>query len=446
MHVRPNTADVRSPRDRVSFRACSSIVQAVIITLASSSLVHAQNSMIQVIKVANPAHTSSVVKVSGNLPKGVKPSDVLGIPEGMEVKFDAQTGVYCVRAEELMPAGGNKEFRIVMRDIWTIPGDRIEEIRKHTAKLVELMSKSARLSTAVEVRRQVEESLARLDDRQKKFGVGSGASPAVRIQSYEQNLALFNQALEDTGVLETQVRGEGIDLQKTLGPPPPAPEEKGERPAGDKPFMFKIRIHNPGRSEQKRSIKQYMPGEIAAEDIEPVEGLEVRYDSQRKACYLYSESVVIKPGDSVEYDIQVTNRWVILPERYASLESRITNVLGRAEFAKKDVVKAEARKELEKLVAARDTVWPTALNEAYIAFYHEQVAVVDEIDEAVRKLENLFQNVQEANIFNAPVLERFEAPSKSNTWLIVYIILGFLSLVSLLFFLRWYGKSKEEKL
>ncbi len=30
-------------------------------------------------------------------------------------------------------------------------------------------------------------------------------------------------------------------------------------------------------------------------------------------------------------------------------------------------------------------------------------------------------------------------PSMKTTWLIIYVILGFLALMSLLFFLRWYG-------
>jgi uncharacterized membrane protein YuzA (DUF378 family) len=36
-------------------------------------------------------------------------------------------------------------------------------------------------------------------------------------------------------------------------------------------------------------------------------------------------------------------------------------------------------------------------------------------------------------------------PDKRTTWIIIYIILGFLGIFSLLFFLRWFGKGKSEK-
>jgi hypothetical protein len=37
-------------------------------------------------------------------------------------------------------------------------------------------------------------------------------------------------------------------------------------------------------------------------------------------------------------------------------------------------------------------------------------------------------------------------PTMKSTWMIIYIILGFLAIMSLLFFLRWFGKTGAEKM
>jgi len=36
---------------------------------------------------------------------------------------------------------------------------------------------------------------------------------------------------------------------------------------------------------------------------------------------------------------------------------------------------------------------------------------------------------------------KIPAPDKRTTWLVIYAILGFLALISLLFFLRWFARS-----
>ena len=43
-----------------------------------------------------------------------------------------------------------------------------------------------------------------------------------------------------------------------------------------------------------------------------------------------------------------------------------------------------------------------------------------------------------------PLLKKIQAPTPKTTWIIIYIILGFLAVVSLLFFARWFGRGRGE--
>jgi cytoskeletal protein RodZ len=39
---------------------------------------------------------------------------------------------------------------------------------------------------------------------------------------------------------------------------------------------------------------------------------------------------------------------------------------------------------------------------------------------------------------------KVKAPSPKTTWLLIYVILGFLAVLSVLFFLRWYHRTGNE--
>ena len=92
-----------------------------------------------------------------------------------------------------------------------------------------------------------------------------------------------------------------------------------------------------------------------------------------------------------------------------------------------------------------DAQKPPSINDDYIRIYNSQDTMLDEIEKTVLKLEELLAPVQDRRIFDADILKT-QPPSRSTTWMIIYIVLGFLALMSLLFYLRWYGKSKEEKM
>ena len=83
------------------------------------------------------------------------------------------------------------------------------------------------------------------------------------------------------------------------------------------------------------------------------------------------------------------------------------------------------------------------VNDQYVAFARRQVADVTAIEGRIQRLEEFFQPNEKA-VIGGPIMD-VPRPDKRTTWVIIYIILGFLGIFSLLFFLRWFGKGKAEK-
>jgi len=85
---------------------------------------------------------------------------------------------------------------------------------------------------------------------------------------------------------------------------------------------------------------------------------------------------------------------------------------------------------------------PTDLNDKYVAFFRQQAAKLDVIEQKIARVEAALKPIEKTSQLG------FQAkpPSSKTTWLIIWIILGFLAFISLVFFFRWYGRSKAEKL
>ena len=158
---------------------------------------------------------------------------------------------------------------------------------------------------------------------------------------------------------------------------------------------------------------------------------------------LYSPGIVVRPDEPVSLEILVADRWIVAPARYVYLDSKATNVQARAMGSKREDINNEAQQLLNRLNVIRTAERPPFSDE-YIASYHKQIEELDQIEEELLKLDARLTPTQERRIFDAPVLSKVEAPSRSTTWLIVFIVIGFLFLFSVMFFLRWYGKGKDE--
>ena len=82
-----------------------------------------------------------------------------------------------------------------------------------------------------------------------------------------------------------------------------------------------------------------------------------------------------------------------------------------------------------------------------MAFYRDQAKAVDELEKQLLSVEQLLQKRAQPSadwLKEASDVFLTRAPDKKTTWIIIYIILGFFLVVSLVFLLRWSGKSRGE--
>ena len=190
-------------------------------------------------------------------------------------------------------------------------------------------------------------------------------------------------------------------------------------------------------------IRRDLPAEIRTFDVLDAGGLEVGTDAATGAAYVFANNVEIGPNSTRIFDVAIRDKWNIHQPRIPVLRKAADDILAivRAKEGYQSVDEALAGllAELDKIEKEEG---PTQLDGVYVAFYRRQGDRLDAVEEQLNRIESALKPIKKTSQLGFDV----KPPSMKTTWALIYIILGFLAVVSLLFFFRWYGTSKAEQM
>lgn len=403
-------------------------------------------SVVLKMRAINPSPTEKkTVEVRGTLPKGGGSNDVVGA-EGFDVAYDVGSKLYYVHRKVELAPGEVRTFEVELRDVWTIPPERLQELADHAKILSASLAGSDQAPVGERLRGVIDETLRTVRQRQDTYVIGL-VPASDHIYAYELNSQAVEQTKKDVGMLENLVIAAGKDPQKILGlaqaAPPPTVGSAG--PTGET-IMVRMRVTNPLAIKKKRNFRRDLPEEVRPADIVDAAGLKTGFDSLRNVSYVYADDMEFDPQESKEFSVRIRNPWAATRTNAMLLLKRLEAL--EAEAAKQEgvhpSVKTNIASVLSDLLSIQKRELPAEVNEQYVATARRQAEDIRTMEGRVMRIEELFRQ-SPPNIFNAPILVN-PPPSRQTTWMIIYIILAFLGVVSLLFFLRWYGRSKAEQL
>jgi hypothetical protein len=414
------------------------------------------SSLVLKIRVVNPSKTekqSAVVKKF--LPTLATPADVIDAA-GLDLGYDVTSQAYFVHKTVELEPGQTRTFDVQIKDKWVIPEATINEMAQHVTALSTGLKGTAQADTAERLGGVLSDGMKGVSDKQNAFAVGS-VKPIEHIRAYESNMEALERIRRDIGMLENLAIAAGKDPGKLMGLSralPPVDANRGEGSTGDV-VIIRIKVTNPSLTEKKAvPLRHEFPAEVKPTDIIDAGGLEIGFDSVIKVCYAYAETdpaapqeskVYLAPQESKVFDVKIRNPWGGATDWIPRLEARAKEL---SDAAKNTEVYTSVVHDIEtvlnELAAAKSDKGPEAMNEDYVAFSRRKTETLRGLEARLMRLEELFQPHEKPLNIVAPMLT-IEKPNRQTTWMIIYIILGFLALVSLLFYVRWYGKSKAEK-
>lgn len=425
------------------------IILLAVFPVYALSPVHA-GSLVLRLRAVNPKDTTETVSIHSNLPRRVGPDDVMD-SAGLEIGYDVRNSIYFVHGEVEVGPRDFVPYEIQIKDIWVIPGEELDLLRKQADSLAGQLKDTKHADLSEGAKKQIKTGLELIEVRQVENAIKPG-NVVKHINAYEVNLQALSVVRKDLGQLENLVLSMGLNPggligdDKTAAPPDrdvkPAPEDYGTA-------IFKITVFNPSPTEVRRipndftpRLRRSLPSEIKVNDVLDTDGLELEIDSKSGICYVYKESLEIAPTGTVTFLVKIRDKWNINKPRVPSIMAKAADLL---EVISTKGKYEEIEETLHGLIAELGGIekekGPGTLNAGYVAFYRDQAQRLDKIE---IKINRILAALKPKSI-TSQLGFKAKAPSMKTTWMIIYIILGFLAVMSLLFFLRWYGKTQGEE-
>jgi hypothetical protein len=399
------------------------------------------------IRAINPSKSDKQkVVATALLPTLVKPEDVENT-EKFEFVYDVSAKAYRVNKEVELNPSETRTFEVVIKDVWTIPEEEIQKLSMHAGKLAGELKSTDKEETAGRLLNVIEEGIKGVVARQAAYSVGA-VKPLDHIRAYEANSEALSRIRKDVGVLENLVIASGKDPDMILGAPKSAPvADRDINEATNSVVVLHIKITNTSPTEKRPiPVRHEFPAEVRATDVVDAGGLQVGVDAEKNICYAYlPEALQLEPKGIRVFDVKIKDPWALPAGKLPKLEARINEILNiTRDMDSYKAVKVQAQTILKELDEVKGRKGPEVVNDQYVAFARRQVADVRAIEGRVQRLEEFFQPSEKPIKSGIPMMD-VPRPDKRTTWVIIYIILGFLAIFSLLFFLRWFGKGKAEK-
>jgi len=397
------------------------------------------------IRAGNPIEQPQKVEIKSNLPPRVRERDILSLG-GLDLGYDVRNDIYYVHKEIELGPNEVAVYDVEIDDIWRIPAEDLDAMTRRAGRLEDQLDATDYTARAADLRRTVEREINAIRLKQREARIGPGVGPIDHIRAYDANLETFDRVKRDIGHLENLVLGTGQDPGPLVGtvaaastrPEPVEPE------GGYNTTIYRLTVRNTSPQFQREvPIRQDLPPEIRAQDVTDPAGLFVGVDPKTGITYLYARKLQLAPNEEKVFEAGIRDKWNINRPRIDLLENGATALLQRVISTRKYASLEELlRGLLSRLDQIRSETGPESLSPEYIAFYRDQGARLDLIEDKLNRIEAGLRPIDTSSKLGFDI----KPPSPKTTWLLIYIILGFLAVVSLVFFFRWYGRGKAERM
>ncbi len=215
----------------------------------------------------------------------------------------------------------------------------------------------------------------------------------------------------------------------------------------DEPVKMKITVTNPHAEEEREiSINKPLPPEITDRgDILSSRGLEIVYDAKSSLFYARTkEPIKLKPKEIRRYTIELRDVWYISPEKLADMRDRAERALNSVG---PDSPKRGDAERIDKSINDQ-LAWiaefqnnPALPKQEYILGYQGNMLKLKEITGDIETIESYTKISGRPDVMedpNAPV----DAPTRTATWLVIFVILTFLGIMAGIFFYVWQRSAR----
>ncbi|HNX69501.1 MAG TPA: hypothetical protein PKI45_08465 [Candidatus Omnitrophota bacterium] len=396
------------------------------------------------ILAVNPSSDKSLkTKISQALPIEIDPAQDIIDKAGLEVQFDPETKTnYLTKEVELQPKE-TKTFEVRVRDVWNIPSDQIEEVKRNLEQQILALKGTKYEDTGKLLYDKAQENLDRIVEEQ-------GRPMAIK-----QHVELYRAHVQQLQDIKNNALS--LDAMRRL-------EE--EKNTGVRPARFVIEAENPSGEPKKITVRSPLPKNVKPEDVLDSQGFAILFD-QSQQNYVLEKEDQFAAKELKRYTITIKDIWHISEEElkfYKEQTEKLLDLFRGSSFSSFAENQSKAifdslsqigslQEEISGSTVLADRVRAFVLNSQRLDVVKSKMRDLQQLvpelplkkrDEAdLREKIKLFVK-KLADIKDVVLVAMGFRPDQPVTWWIIFGIILFLGATSAVFYMVWLKKLQEN--
>ncbi len=210
---------------------------------------------------------------------------------------------------------------------------------------------------------------------------------------------------------------------------------------------MRIVVVNPSDSKpQIKEVRNYLPKEVSSKDVVDDGGLQVDYDEEKGLFYVIKKDVELAPLETKVFEVVINDIWMVPEDQIQEFRARTQRILERlkntAYFEQAQTVAKTITGRLDEISKTQGD--ETVTKQQHIAYYRDNIKILESIREDIEKLEKLLVAV--GGPPNLKVIEEskinLKSPTSKTTWIIIFAVLAFIAILAGTFYFTWMGQAK----
>lgn len=212
-------------------------------------------------------------------------------------------------------------------------------------------------------------------------------------------------------------------------------------------IKMRIVVVNPSATKtQTKSIKNFLPKEAQLRDVLDDGGLTLDYDAEQGLLFVSKDGIELAPGETKTFEVTIEDVWTVPEDKLEHLAKRTDNLLKQLSdtsfFEQADLIGKTILGRLEEVRRTQNDA--TVSRQQHIAYHRDNLKILESVKIDIEKLEKLVVTAG-----GPPSLDLIEesdanlkAPSSKTTWIVIFIILTFISILGGAFYFTWQGQAR----
>ncbi|MBI3306486.1 MAG: hypothetical protein HYZ84_01580 [Candidatus Omnitrophica bacterium] len=358
----------------------------------------------------------------------------------MNIKFDQEHKSYQLFQDvELAP----KEARTIIihvKNVWTVSDEVLADLKSQLEKNVTTLQGTQYEETSRMFHEKIMERIASIEtDQSKAIGIKQ------RIEMYRAHTTMVSEIKREISSL-TSMR-----------------ELKSEQTTGLRTVKFIVNAKNPSSKELSMEVRTLLPKGIIAADVVDKLDFGILYD-EPQSRYIIQKNDTFAPKEAKKYEIVLKDIWYIQESELEFLRKQTDKMLQH--FAQ-SAYEAFAKQSSDFIYETIDSVLKLQQEVASSENIDERIRAfilnserVELVEQKIKELQDLLLEIplkRELDEFDkirqavkelskvVDILRLGFTPDLSTTWWIILGIIGFLFILSALFYSTWLVKLQENR-